>query len=90
MPLFGGGREGEQRCVREVEEAISRDEATPPRFSNASPDAGNGSLMRLAPIAVRYQDTVQYDSFVANIAQNSSLPAMLGAKSMQAERHWES
>ena len=35
------------------------------------------------PIAVRYQDTVQYDSFVANVAQNSSLPAILGARSMQ-------
>ena len=35
------------------------------------------------PIAVRYQDTVQYDSFVANVAQNSRLPAILGARSMQ-------
>ena len=39
--------------------------------------------MATIPIAVKYKDTVQYDSFVANIAMNSSLPAILGARSMQ-------
>ena len=33
--------------------------------------------MATIPIDVKYKDTVQYDSFVANIAMNSSLPAIL-------------
>jgi len=72
---------------REVASAASRNVLIPPRFESRQEDAGNGSIMRLAPVPVRFHTDIKLARDIAYESSLSTHPGLMAAEACKLMAH---
>lgn len=73
--------------LRDVERLAKSRQPIPPRFEVNREDAGNGSLMRLAPIAIRYHCDVSEARLMARESSFTTHPGRIAAEACALMAH---
>lgn len=73
--------------LREIGWYAQRGQAIPPRFGSNQEDAGNGSLMRLAPVVLRYHTDIKTARELAYESSLSTHPGKMAAEACALMAH---